>query len=92
MTLLDQRDPKNNDLFKNVQGNILKGHGREHTANIFINCDAGMSAEVKKWIKSLWDRGFVTSTKKQLRDIFLWKDACVDGGVFGTILFSRQGL
>jgi len=91
MALLDQRDPKNNDLFKNLQGNVLKGHGREHTANIFIKCDAGKAAEVKKWIKSLWDRGLITSTKKQLRDIFLWKDACVDGGVFGTILFSAKG-
>jgi Dyp-type peroxidase family len=89
--LINPRDEKHNDLLKNLQGNILKGHGREHTANIFITCQKGKEKVCKTWIKSLVDKGFITSAKKQIRDNFLFKDNQIDGGMFGTILFSAAG-
>ncbi len=91
MALIDQNDAQFNDLFKNVQGNILKGHGREHTANIFINCDKNKQTMVKHWIKSLMQRSIITSTRKQLDESATFKATGVGGGMFATILFAAKG-
>lgn len=91
MTLINQNDPQFDGLFAHLQGNILKGHGREHTANIFINCAEEKQAAVKEWLRSLVARGVITSTKKQLSDTARFKETGIDGGLFGTILFSAQG-
>jgi Dyp-type peroxidase family len=91
MSLINQNDPQFDDLFRNVQGNILKSHGREHTANIFINCNKNKQVAVRKWIKSLVERGAVTSTKQQLEDTAHFKATGIGGGTFGTILFSAKG-
>ncbi len=66
MTLINQNDPQYDGLFAHLQGNILKGHGREYTANIFITCEEGKQAATKEWIKSLVAR----------RDYFNEKTAC----------------
>jgi Dyp-type peroxidase family len=89
--LINPRDEEHNDLLKNLQGNILKGHGREHTANIFITCHKGKEKSVRKWLKSLLAKGVITSAKKQIRENYLFKDNKIDGGMFGTILFTAAG-
>ena len=91
MTLINQNDPQFNKLFGNVQGNILKGHGREHTANIFITCYKGERKSVKHWIKSLLREGVITSAKKQLEETAHFKATGIGGGTFGTLLFSAKG-
>jgi Dyp-type peroxidase family len=91
MTLINQNDPNFKDLFRNTQGNILKGHGRDHTANIFINCDKGKQTKVKQWISDLIRKGIITSTKKQLEETAHFKATGEGGGTFATILFSAQG-
>lgn len=91
MTLLNQNDISNNKLFTNLQGNILKGHGRDHTANIFINCDKNKQAAVKRWIKSLVERGIINSAKQQIEETARFKATKVGGGMFATLLFSEFG-
>ncbi len=51
---IDSRDLKFNDLFLNLQGNILKGHGRNHTTNIFVKFGAGKKAQTKQWLKDFY--------------------------------------
>ena len=36
---VDQNDPIYDSLFSNLQGNILKQHGRSYTTNIFLKFD-----------------------------------------------------
>ena len=91
MTLINENDAQLADLFKNLQGNILKGHGREHTANIFIHCNKGQRTAVKDWLKSLVARNIITSAKEQLEDAARFKETGADGGMFGTVLISAEG-
>lgn len=91
MALINQNDHQFDDLFQNVQGNILKAHGREHTANIFVNCNKGKQLSVKRWLKRLVEEGVITSTKKQLEETAHFKATGIGGGMFATILFSAAG-
>lgn len=52
-------------LLADLQGNILKGHGREHTANIFLRFDPAQAASVRAWIRGLVKH--VTSSEKQFQ-------------------------
>lgn len=89
--LLNQLSISNFELFSNLQGNILKGHGRSHTANIFIRCLPGQENNVKKWISGLTESGYITSTLQQLRDTLKFKNNKVDGGLFACLLFTAKG-
>lgn len=91
MTLINQNDPRHDGLFRHLQGNILKGHGREHTANIFINCDKGNQPQVREWLRSLVARSLITSTKEQLEETSQFKATGQPGKMFATILISAKG-
>lgn len=90
MTNLNPMDFSNDPLLSELQGNILKGHGREHTTHIFVKFKDGEQINVKKWIKNFGEK-YVTSCKKQLRDRELYKRNKVDGGIFASILFTAKG-
>jgi Dyp-type peroxidase family len=53
-------------LLNDLQANILKGHGRDHTQNVFLKFDTAQGAAVKAWIHSLAPQ--LTSASKQLHD------------------------
>jgi hypothetical protein len=91
--MLNQFDPLNRDLLSNIQGNILKGHGRHHTANIFIIGNDGKQKEVKKWLKSLvkGEDAIIKSCYSQLRSNEIWKDKKIDSGLFACIHISSRG-
>lgn len=74
--LLDNEDPIPDDmdtlpgspyfgLLQNLQGNILKGHGRDFSANIFFKFSEG--ANVPELLKDFTDR-FVTSAYTQIKE------------------------
>ena len=58
--------PDVKSLLKDLQGNILKGHGRGHTANIFLTFTASKAPAVKAWIANFADS--VTPAGKQLAE------------------------
>ncbi len=91
--MLNQFDPQNRGLLDGIQGNILKAHGRHHTANIFIECQEGKQAEAKAWLKSLVDpeEGVIQSAYAQLRSAMLWKENKVDTGLFACMHISAAG-
>lgn len=90
MTLIDPTDFKNNELLSNLQGNILKGHGRDHTTHIFLEFKEGHVNDVKKWIVG-FTKNHVTSFKKQLRDRELYKRNKVSGGLFASFFLTSIG-
>ena len=56
------------DMLCNLQGNILKPHGREHAVHIFLQFKAGVDpASVRKWMREFADR-CVTSAEQQRID------------------------
>lgn len=91
--MLNAFDLQNRDLLDGIQGNILKAHGRHHTANLFIRCDDGKQNEAKAWIKSLveGEDALIYSGYAQLRSNMLWKEAKVDSGTFACIHISASG-
>jgi Dyp-type peroxidase family len=55
-------------FLEDLQGNILKGHGRHHTANVFCKFPAGKAAAVKSFLKGLVASDLVRSARSQLQD------------------------
>jgi deferrochelatase/peroxidase EfeB len=87
--MINQLDPKHRQTLSEIQGNILKGHGREHTANLFIVGKPNRKAQVKKWLNELADdnTGIIKSGYQQLYANHLWKTQKIDGGMFACISF-----
>ena len=87
---LDPTNLSNFDLLSNLQGNILKGHGREHTTHIFIHFDASKKTEAKKWINNLTG-GTITSAQKQLKEREVFKRNGIPGKLFASFYLSAAG-
>ncbi len=65
-TRIDLSLSKYENLIKQLQGNILKSHGRNHTAHLLLRFTAEPKA-VKQWIQT-FARENLTSTKQQMED------------------------
>lgn len=76
-------------VLENLQGNILKGHGRDHTANIFFQ----FGADKVKSRRALRQLGnfHVTSAYKQLLSTQAFKEHGADGGTFCAAFISAKG-
>jgi Dyp-type peroxidase family len=86
---IDQNDLEFDALLSNLQGNILKGHGRDFTANIFVEFDATKLVEVRTWIHKFMES--VTSAKKQLKENERFKRNGVRGGLFTGLYVTAKG-
>jgi Dyp-type peroxidase family len=78
-----------------VQGNILKGHGRPYVKCLFftfVNGDAKEAAGpvVRDWIRRLAD-GVITSAPRQLEETELYHNHGIPGGLFGAFFLSSAG-
>lgn len=87
---IDQNDLQFDALLSNLQGNILKGHGRNHTANIFVEFDAAKLPEVRDWIHGFAEKR-VTSAKRQLKENECFKRNGVSGGLFVGLYVTAKG-
>jgi Dyp-type peroxidase family len=64
--VLDETDDGLRPFFNDLQGNILKGHGRHHTVNRFFTFDKTKAKALKAALGSLARGGLITSSAKQL--------------------------
>ena len=90
LTPLDPMDISHHSLFTNLQGNILKGHGRDHTTHIFVHFDAKREKAVQKWLKHFAEE-HVTCFQKQLKDRELFKRNGINGGLFVSVFLTKAG-
>lgn len=89
-TSLDVRDLSLDRFLRHLQGNILKGHGRDNTVHLFVRFDLTKRNEVKTWLKDLASEK-ITSCKEQLRQRELFKRNGTPGGLFAGVYLTAKG-
>ena len=70
-----------------MQGNVLRGHGRDRTANVFVRFDGSESG--RALLTQLV--GQLTSARSQLDQAAQRRATGADGGLFTVVLLSAQG-
>lgn len=88
--LHDPTDPEIAAMLAKLQGNILKGHGRRHTAHVFLKFKDGVSADaIRQVLKPLMPR-YVTSAAVQRAQAAAFREK-KKTGLFGSFLLTRTG-
>jgi Dyp-type peroxidase family len=77
-------------LFSNLQGNILKGHGRDHTVHIFIKLDTQDVTETRARLRAFASK-VVTSALQQSVESQQYRDFKLPGALFGNLFLSAKG-
>jgi Dyp-type peroxidase family len=92
---IDHTQQQYQDVLQDLQGNILKPHGRNNSVQIFLTFpntreDSGKLAALRQWIAQFAAQD-ITSAKKQLDDAIAWREKKIDGGVFVHFSLSSSG-
>jgi deferrochelatase/peroxidase EfeB len=82
-------DPDESAMLADLQANILKGHGRNHTANLFLRFDATKIPAVKTFLHRLGHD--VTSARQQLEDTEKFKLSAVPGPMTVCFYLTFKG-
>jgi Dyp-type peroxidase family len=77
------------EMLNDLQGNILKGHGRNHTQNLFFTLDPQHTDQGKGFLNVL--AGYIKSARQQLIDARDYRNSKQDAGVFLSVLLSAAG-
>jgi Dyp-type peroxidase family len=85
----EQANPDEIAMLDDLQGNILKGHGRNHTQNLFFTLDPQKPNEGKEFLKVLAQS--IKSAHHQLIEAKSYKISHQDAGVFISVLLSAAG-
>lgn len=85
-----QADADQLKMLQALQGNILKGHGRHHTANIFIKFDATKTLESRRVLRELANH-HLTSAHQQLLGTERFQAGEASAGAFVHVALSNKG-
>ena len=77
-------------LLQSLQGNILKGHGRPETVNIFFQLDPAKAKESRRALREMANY-HVTSAHQQLLEAEAFKATKVSGPTFVSVYLSATG-
>ena len=86
---IDYRDLTFNAFLSNLQGNILKGHGRDNTVHLFVKFKAGRSADVRSFLREFAGKQ-LTSFKEQLRQRELYSRNKTPGALFSGMYVTAK--
>jgi Dyp-type peroxidase family len=86
---LDTSLPEAQDFLNSIQGNIVKGHGRDFTSHILVKM-TGQADNVRSWI-SKFAADHVTSAGETRRQATTWKVSQDAGDPFSMFLLSPDG-
>lgn len=93
VSLIDVSEPTTAPAFLGqIQGNILKGHGRDHIRLLFLSFKASASAaDLKAAIKSYVTLGHVQSALEQRAFEVRFNSFGIPGPLFSNVLLSGTG-
>jgi Dyp-type peroxidase family len=86
---IDPEDPQFQQMFANLQCNILKSHGRDCAVHVFLKFTA-RSDEVKAWIRN-FSNTHITSAQAQYYQSEEFKKNGTPGGLIGSFFLSAEG-
>ncbi|MFB2772798.1 Dyp-type peroxidase [Pelatocladus sp. BLCC-F211] len=92
---IDKNDSQYQDVLEDLQGNILKSHGREESLHIFLTFpdprrEPQKTVALRQLIAQLATQD-IKSAKKQLDDADAWRNNKIDGGIFVHFCLSSSG-
>jgi len=76
-------------MLSDLQGNILKGHGRHSTANLFLVFDPARQAASRHFLSALAVQ--IGSALDQLTGALVFKASGLDAGTFVSLLLTAKG-
>jgi hypothetical protein len=88
-TCIDHHADHYRHLLENLQGNILKGHGRNFEVHIFRHFTAAPQ-DVQAWLRDV-AAPYVTSAGLQLKEADAFRTHGVPGRLFGNLFLSAKG-
>lgn len=88
-TPLDESTPEAQAWLANLQGNILRGHGRDFGVYIFFAFDSDEKT-AKTTVSALANK-YVTSALAQYQDTVLYRRFKIPGPTFGNLFLSATG-
>jgi Dyp-type peroxidase family len=87
---IDLEDPAVKPLLSDLQGNIFKGHGRQHSAYLFVTFRSDQSQAIRRWIRR-FARVHVTTAEDQIKDARRFHELGLDAGLFINFFLSAKG-
>jgi len=88
-TNIDPADPKYRRMLDNLQGNVLKPHGRKESDHLVLRF-TGDPAAVRAWIRG-FARDEVTSARTQIEAATAFRGRGAPGGMFVNLYVSATG-
>ena len=82
-------DPAVKALLNDLQANILKGHGRRHTLNVFLRFDPAAAVANRAWLRALAPR--IKTAKQQLDEVKAFKEHGTPGETVRLLFLSASG-
>jgi Dyp-type peroxidase family len=90
----DGIDPENSGqysvLLNDLQGNILKGHGRDYSVHLFLQFKPDQVEATRQWIQQ-FAQTHITSAQTQAEETLRYKQEGIPGGLFSNFLLSCRG-
>src|SRR5260370_41121159 len=91
-TAIKLNEPNYQSFLADLQGGILKGHGRVYSAHLFIRFDTGNQPAARSWIRE-FARDYITSAQVQNEQIAAYKASRQEskGGIFANLFLTAAG-
>jgi Dyp-type peroxidase family len=87
---INPNDAQNKKMLENLQGNILKGHGRDHSVHIFLKLK-GEDVKTNRKRLAAFAGKVVTPALRQHHETEQYQSSGIPGAMFGNLFLTARG-